>query len=135
MRMLTADLRQALRSVLRTPLFSGVVVLLLALGIGANTLIFTAVDALLLRPLPVAHPEQLLEFGIQASPTHVSYEQQYVFKRVLSERSKSFSDVFASWPMEMALGAGSRLESITGETVSGNYFTALGLSAALGRLL
>jgi predicted permease len=133
--MLAADLRQALRSVMRTPLFSGVVMLLLALGIGANTLIFTAVDALLLRPLPVARPEQLLQIGIQASPTHVSYEQTYVYKRVLAERARSFSAVFASWQMEMALGTGSRLENITGETVSGNYFAALGLKAAQGRLL
>src|SRR5271165_6513211 len=135
MRMLAADLRQSLRAVLKTPLFSGVVMLLLALGIGANTLIFTAVDALLLRPLAVARPEQLLRLGVQASPTHVSYEHPYLYKRFLAERSKSFSDVFASWQMEMALGADSRLESITGETVSGNYFTALGLKAAQGRLL
>lgn len=129
------DLRQALRSIARTPLFSGVVMLLLALGIGANTLIFTAVDALLLRPLAVARPEQLLQLGVQASPTHVSYDHPYLYKGFLAERSKPFSDVFASWQMEMALGAGSRLESITGETVSGNYFTALGLKAAQGRLL
>ncbi len=109
--------------------------LLIALGIGANTLIFTAVDALLLRPLAVTQPEQLLRLGVQASPTHVSYEHPYLYKRVLAERSKSFSDVFASWQMEMALGAGSRLESITGESVSGNYFTALGLRPAQGRLL
>src|SRR5208283_3393050 len=114
MRMLAADLRQSLRAVLKTPLFSGVVMLLLALGIGANTLIFTAVDALLLRPLAVARPEQLLRLGVQASPTHVSYEHPYLYKRFLAERSKSFSDVFASWQMEMALGADSRLESITG---------------------
>ena len=100
--MLAADFRQALRSVARTPLFSGVVVLLLALGIGANTLIFTAVDALLLRPLAVERPEQLLMLGVQASPTHVAYDHPYLFKRFLAERSKSFSDVFASWQMEMA---------------------------------
>ncbi len=133
--MLAADLRHALRSVARTPLFSGVVVLLLALGIGANTLIFTAVDALLLRPLAVERPEQLLMLGVQASPTHVFYQHAYLYRRFLADHSKSFSDVFASWQMEMALGADSRLESITGETVSGNYFTALGLKAAQGRLL
>jgi predicted permease len=132
---LAIDLRQALRSIVRTPLFSNVVMLLLALGIGANTLIFTAVDALLLRPLAVAKPDQLLRLGVQASPTHVSYEHPYLYKRFLAEHSKSFSDVFASWQMEMALGADSRLESITGETASGNYFTALGLKASRGRLL
>ena len=61
--MVALDIRQVLRSLARTPLFAGVVVLLLALGIGANALIFTAVNALLLRPLPVAHPEQLVRLG------------------------------------------------------------------------
>ena len=129
------DLRQALRSAVRTPLFAGVVILLLALGIGANTLIFTAVDALLLRPLAVAQPDRLLLLGEQTSPSHVSYNFPYLYQRVLCERSKSFSHVFASWQMEMAFGAGNRVESITGETVSGNYFTALGVKPAQGRLL
>lgn len=133
--MLAADFRQALRSIARTPLFAAIVVVLLALGIGANTLIFTAVDALLLRPLAVANPQQLVRLGVQASPSHVSYEHWYVYRRVLSERAKSFSDVFATWALEMALDAGNRMESITGETVSGNYFTALGLKPAQGRLL
>jgi predicted permease len=97
-------------------------------------LIFTAVDALLLRPLPVAHPDRIVRLGLPRSPTHISYEHPYVYARVLRERAHAFSDVFASWPVEMAFSSANRVESITGNIVSGNYFSALGLTPALGRL-
>lgn len=135
MRAMLLDLRQSIRGMVRAPLFTAGVVVLLALGIGANTLIFTTVDVLLLRPLGVAHPEQLAQFGVQLSPTYTDYVSPYLYGRMLRERAKSFSDVFVSWPMEMAFASGNQLESITGETVSGNYFSALGLSPQLGRLL
>src|ERR1035437_9675131 len=132
--MVALDIRQAIRSVRRTPLFAGVVVLLLSLGIGANALIFTAVSALLLRPLPVRHPEQIVRLGVQRSPAHTSYEHPYVYARVLRERAHAFFEVLASGPVVMAFSAGNRVQSITGNTVSGNYFSALGLTPARGRL-
>jgi hypothetical protein len=132
---LLLDFRQAVRGLLRMPLSAGALVLLLALGIGANALIFTAVDVLFLRPLPVSHPEELVRFGVQISPSYTYYEQPYLYGRILRERAQSFSDVFVSWPTEMSFSAGDRLESVTGETVSGNYFSSLGLTATLGRVL
>lgn len=132
--MIGLDIRQVVRSLRRMPLFAGVVVLLLALGIGANALIFTAVNALLLRPLPVPHPEQIVRLGVQRSPTFTSYEHPYLYARVLRKRTHALSEVFASWPAEMAFSSGNRVESITGNTVSGNYFSALGLTPALGGL-
>ena len=132
--MVARDIRQVLRSLARTPLFAGVVVLLLALGIGANTLIFTAVNVLLLRPLPVPHPEQIVRLGVRRSPIFISYGHSYVYARVLRERAHAFSEVLASWEVELALSWGNRVESITGNTISGNYFSALGLTPALGRL-
>jgi len=128
-------MRSALRSVLRTPFYSCVVAILLAIGIGANALIFTAVDVLLLRPLAVSHPEQLVRLGIVRSSTHNSYDHAYVYARVLRERAHSFSDVIASSSSEVAMAAGGQVEDITANAVSGNYFSALGLRAALGRLL
>jgi predicted permease len=135
MRQASIDLRHAFRSILRTPLFAAAIVVLLALGLGANTLIFTTVDRLLLRPLPVAKPDQLVRLGVRMSPTHVSYDHPYLYCSLLREGTKSFSDVFVSWPLEMALTFEDRSESILGETVSGNYFAALGLTPAAGRLL
>jgi ABC-type antimicrobial peptide transport system permease subunit len=135
MRLAMIDLRHAFRSIIRTPLFTAAVVVLLALGLGANTLIFTAVDALLLRPLPVAKPEQLVRLGVRMSSTHISYDHHYLYCSLLRESARSFSDVFASWPLEMALTSADHSESITGETVSGNYFAVLGLTPAEGRLL
>ena len=132
---LLLDFRQALRGIARAPLSAGTLVLLLALGIGASALIFTAVDVLLLRPLPVFHPEELVRFGVQLSPSYTYYEHPYLYSRILRQRARSFSDVFVSWPMEMSFSAGDRLVSITGETVSGNYFSSLGLTARLGRVL
>jgi predicted permease len=130
-------MRQAIRSIWRSPWFAGLVVALLALGIGANALIFSAVNALLLRPLPVRHAEQLVRLGVQRSPAHISYGHPYVYVRVLRERRGAFREVFSSWPEEMAFaggGPGGSVESITGNAVSGNYFSALGLRPALGRV-
>jgi hypothetical protein len=106
--MVAMEIRQAIRSIGRTPLFAGVVVLLLALGIGANALIFTAVDALLLRPLPVRHPEQIVRLGVQRSPTHTSYEHPYAYVRVLRERARAFSDVFACGMLAYSVGQRTR---------------------------
>jgi predicted permease len=132
--MLGLEIRQAIRSIAHAPLFTAVVVLLLALGIGVSALIFTAVDALLLRPLPIAHPERIVRLGVPRSPTHITYEHPYVYAQVLRERAHDFSGVFASWPVEMAFASAHRVQSITGNTVSGNYFSVLGLTPALGRL-
>lgn len=128
-------LPQTARSLWRAPLFTIVVVLLLAIGIGANTVIFTAVNALLLRPLPVSAPEQLLRMGVVRSPTLTSYDHPYLYAQSLRQHSRSFSYVFASWSVEMAYASGDSLRTVSGETVSGNYFEALGLRAAAGRLI
>jgi hypothetical protein len=79
------EFRQTVRGISRMPLSAAALVLLLALGIGANALIFTAVDVLLLRPLLVAHPEQLVRFGVQVSPVHTDYEHHYLYARILRE--------------------------------------------------
>lgn len=134
MNALLCDFRESIRSIVRSPFFAIILVLLLTLGVGANTLIFTAVDALLLRPLPVSHPEQLVRFGIQMSPTFTYYDQPYSFFHILREQGGVFSDVFSAWPMEMSFVSADHVRNVEGETVSGNYFSALGLKPTLGRL-
>jgi hypothetical protein len=126
MRQIVTDLRQAVRSLARTPWFTALVVALLALGIGANTLMFTAVDALLLRPVPVSRPEQLVRLGVQRSPAFTSYAHPYVYARVLREHARSFSEVFASASVDTAFSSENRVAGITAEAVSGSYFSACG---------
>ncbi|MCC6393344.1 MAG: ABC transporter permease [Bryobacterales bacterium] len=128
-------LKEQGRSLRREPLFTTFVVLLLAVGIGANTLIFTAVNALLLRPLPIAHPESLVRLGVSRSPALTSFDHPYLYARVVGSQAHSFSGVFSTWTVDIGLTSGNRIENMAGETVSGDYFAVLGLKAERGRLL
>ena len=121
-----------LRLIRRSSLFSASVVALLGLGIGASTLIFTAIDVFLLRPLPVLKPERLARLGVEASASHVSFDHSGVYARVLAERGRSFEAVFSFFPLDAAFVAGRHVESVTCEVVSDNYFAALGLRPERG---
>ena len=96
---LAADLRYALRSLRHTPVFTAVVVVTLALGIGANATIFSVVDATLLRPLPFREPERLLQFYLtipRAEPARVdSFYWSYPKFETLRARHRSFTHVAA----------------------------------------
>ena len=124
----------ALRSLRRSPWFAAGVVVLLGLGIGSSTLIFTAIDGLLLRPLPVARPERLVRLGVEASANHVTFDHSSIYAQVLAGRGRSFAAVFTYFPVDAAFAAGRYLETVTCEVVSDNYFTALGLTPRLGGL-
>jgi predicted permease len=130
-------LRYAVRSLGRNPAFSAVIVLLLAFGIGANTLIFTAVDVLLLRDLPVDHPEQL----VRMEEVHPSGFRSPIpefadfYRPLLSERARSFSEVFSAGDLDMSFQSAGRVENITAKVVSGNYYRALGAHPELGRTI
>lgn len=133
--MVPMDVKYAIRSILRAPFFTAAVIVLLAFGLGANAVIFTAVDTLLLRPLPVTKPEQLFHLGIRYSPTIVSFDSPYFYGSMTQSRTQSFSTVFGTWPWDTTLISGKHSENVSAETVSGNYFSSLGLSPATGRLL
>jgi putative ABC transport system permease protein len=132
------DLRYGARMLRRNPGFTGTVLLTLALGLGATTTVFTFVDALLLRPLPVMAPEQLHALGapgrdLNLNPSYFSYP----FYRRLREASPEFSGLIALMPTVSAnanFGAGDT-ERVRAEVVSGNYFTVLGVPPAVGRML
>jgi predicted permease len=130
-------LRYSLRSLARNPAFSAVIVLLLAFGIGANTLIFTAVDVLLLRDVPVDHPEQLVRLEDIHPNGFRSIQPSFPvnFQPLLKERAKSLQDIFFAIDDELALETSGRVESVTGQAVSGNYYAVLGVHPVLGRLI
>jgi predicted permease len=130
-------LRYSLRTLGRNPAFSAVIVLLLAFGIGANTLIFTAVDVLLLRDLPVDHPEQLVRMEEVHPSGFRSPIPQFpdYYRTVLQKRAKSFSEVFSAGDLDMSFQSAGRVENVTAKIVSGNYYRALGARAELGRTI
>ena len=134
-----ADLRYAARALARNPGFTAVVVLTLGLGVGANTAIFTLLDQVMLRPLPVAAPHELVLLdgpGPFSGRTENDQTFSYPMYRDLRDRSgDAFAEVLARYPANITLSLPERTELVSGELVSGNYFQALGLVPALGRLL
>jgi predicted permease len=145
---LAQDLRYAVRRLRRSPGFALVCVLTLALGIGANTAIFTLVDAVMLRSLPVANPAQLYRLGdnnnccmmtgTQNDGSFVLYS--YPLYQDLRDHTAEFSELAAFQPFLSDLsvrrnGTPGPAEPFNGELVSGNYFAMLGVTAFAGREL
>jgi hypothetical protein len=130
---LKLDLRLALRRLRQNPGFSAVAVLTLALGIGANTAIFSIVNAALLRPLPVAHATELISLnettGGSTVPTF-----SYPNFRDLRDRNTMLSGLAAYNFQPASLGLPGKSQRLWGYLVTGNYFQVLGVNAVRGRL-
>ncbi|HUJ50356.1 MAG TPA: ABC transporter permease [Bryobacteraceae bacterium] len=134
---LLQDLRYALRTFRKSPLFVTVALLSLAFGIGANTAIFTLVDQLLLRLLPVKDPRQLVLLwgrGPHYGSNNGRYRLSFPMYQDFSAHNQVFSGMFARWENSMNVSADGRTERVDGELVSGTYFPVLGVGAALGRV-
>jgi predicted permease len=131
------DLRFGVRMLLKHKGFTLVAVLSLALGIGANTAIFSLLDALLLKPLPVKQPEQLVVVNIAtpSQPGRGYSSFSYPVFREMREKNSVFSGMFARAGLQMSMSASGQTERVRGEVVSGNFFSVLGLNTQLGRLL
>jgi hypothetical protein len=121
---LLKDLRYALRTLRHNPLFVGVAVLTLGLGLGVNTTIFTFVNAMLLRPLPVERPEELV--AVYTSwETEAYATSSYADYLDLRDQNDVFSDLVAHDMAIASLQIDGTSELVIGELVSGNYFQAL----------
>jgi len=125
------DLRYGLRMLLKSPNITLTAVLTLALGIGANTAIFTLLDKVLIRPLPVEQPYQLVTFVEDASGAPAIFS--YPLYAELRDRNDVLSGVVAHDQKPFSLSDGSQSERVVGQIVSGNYFATLGVRPALGR--
>jgi len=127
------DVRYALRRAGRAPAFSVITILLMALGIGANTAIFSLIDAVMLRSLPVRHPEELVQVR---PPLNSKYGVLPVpVWEALRDREDMFSGAFA-WDQEsFNMAQGGQARNVDGLFVSGDYFTTLGVGPAAGRVL
>jgi len=137
---LVQDVRFGLRMLRKSPGFTAVAVATLALGIGANTAIFTVINALLLRSLPVQHPEQLVVVGNPSlvhsfgSGTPRTTLFSFPLYRELRDNNSVFSSLLASSNLkDLRINIDSGLENISGRLVTENYFQALGVNALLGR--
>ena len=132
----TRDLRFGCRQLLRSPGFTLTAVLTLALGLGANTAVFSLISALLLRPLPVPHPEQLsvLNYGTPASE-NMNYSFSFPVFRAIEKRHDIFasSAAFSQRPVQVR-GASGNI-NIDGAMVSGQFFSMLETPPLLGRYL
>src|SRR6187551_1857222 len=140
---LANDLGYAIRLLRRSPGFTTMAVASLALGIGANTAIFTLLNAVMVRPLPVGSPDELVTVGDPARPTALREGGpmldilSYPLYQRLRDQNRVSTDLLASGRagrIEMTADGGA-METVRGRLVSGNYFEVLGVSPRLGRAL
>src|ERR671929_2098464 len=152
MRTLWQDLRYGARMLARTPGVTAVAVLSLALGIGANTALFSVVDAVLLKKLPVKEPDRLVLFRWVSGPNFspgshhgnamrdesgrlVKSSFAYQTYARFREQPGPLSDVFAFGSVPLNVSADGRADVANGQAVSGNYYAALGVPALVGRAI
>jgi predicted permease len=135
---LLSDLRYALRGLRRSPLFTAVAVISMSFGIAANTAVFTLVDQVILRRLPVVRPEALVQvsapntesLGGGMDQTNLSYP---MFKDI-RDGNQVFDGVSCRMVTTMRVGYGGATEQVNGELVSGSFFPMLGVRPIIGRL-
>lgn len=140
---LLQDVRYALRQLAKSPVFTVTAVVTLALGIGANTAIYSLLDQVILRSLPVQRPEQLVMLSYtgsdrgRTSAYGGSSEDyfSYPMYRDIRDKNSVFNGVLATDQVQVGIQWHNQPELINGELVSGNYFEVLGIKPALGRLL
>ena len=130
------DIRYAARVLGKNPVFTAVAVVTLALGIGANTAIFTVLDQVLLRLLPVKQAQQLAllsmrgrHYGNNWGDNAISYPMYRDFQ----DHNEVFSGMFCRFPTSVSLTFGGKAERVDAELVSGTYFSVLGMTTVLGR--
>jgi predicted permease len=131
---LVRDVSFSARLLRKSPVFTTVAVLTLVLGVGANMAIFSMINGLLLRPLPVPHSEQLVVLRIDLDPGP-QYTLPAPFFRSIERRHEVFSDVFAFSRYRFQVRGRSGNEELAGEFVSGGFFSALQAAPLLGRTL
>jgi MacB-like periplasmic core domain len=132
---LLQDMRCGLRVLWKSPGFTIVAVLSLALGVGANTAIFSIVNAVLLRSLPFSHPDRLVKIvannqGVGAQDIGFSVPEL----DDLRTRAGVFEQVTVTWPTDVNLTGAERPQRLEAQAVSPHYFSMLGISAHIGRV-
>jgi len=137
MNSLWPDIRYAIRAMRRSPLFATVAIFSLALGIGANTAIFTLMDQIMLRPLPIKDPDQLVmlfQRGSHNGNNMGPRMHSYPIYQDIQQKAAPFSEVLCRRLVAASVSVDNQTERVQLELVSGNFFTMLGVRAAAGRV-
>src|SRR5882724_4102577 len=138
MERLLHDLRYGIRMLRRSPAFTFIALFSLALGIGANTAIFSMIDAMLLKLMPVKDPQQLALFTIARSEGDPSLSLTYPLVEKFQASKNVFTGVFATAGGARAhmtvSGEGGQVELVRQERVTGSFFTVLGINPGIGHL-
>jgi len=136
MQTLWQDLRFGARMLMKQPGFTLIAVLSLAVGIAANTAVFTVVNAMLFKPMPVREPERLVALYTRQPNSSFPNAFSYPDYKDYRDHNDVFSDLFLHDHQYLSLkNRDDKAELISGELVTGNYFTGLGVMPALGRVL
>ena len=131
------DVRYALRTLRKNPTFAITVILTLAFGIGANTAIFTLIDQILLRKLPVHAPQELVmlyQQGAHNGSNMGARAHSYPIYQDFQQKATPLAEVIARRLVAVSFAVDNHTERVDGEMVSGNYFSMLGVGAAAGRV-
>ena len=131
------DLRYALRILQRSPLFTAVAILSLALGIGANTAIFTLMDQVVLRKLPIKDPGRLVmlfQTGAHNGSNMGTRMHSYPIYQDIQKKAQPLAEVICRRLISVSMSADNQTERVDAEMVSGNFFSMLGVKPTLGRV-
>jgi putative ABC transport system permease protein len=136
MNSLWQDLRYGARMFIKAPGFTLIAVLSIAVGIAANTSVFTVVNAMLFKPMPVAEPERLVALYTREPNSSFPHAFSFPDYKDYRDHNDVFSDLFVHYHVSISLkNRDDKAELISGELVTGNYFAGLGVTPATGRLL
>ena len=133
------DLQYAGRLLRRNPVFAATALLSIALGIGASAAVFSLIDQVLLRRLPVSEPDRLVHFNWKGSTLSSAYGYNYLNSyplcRELQDQRQVFDGVICRHPATVSFSTGQQPQQVRAEIVSGSYFNVLGVQPRLGRLI
>ncbi|HXN53641.1 MAG TPA: ABC transporter permease [Candidatus Acidoferrum sp.] len=129
------DLRYAARTLRNSPGFTIIAIVTLGLGMAVNTTVFSVINGLLLRPLPVPHAEQIAVFAMQQTGTPGFQRFSYPDYQDIRQQTGGFSDIFGYRATLAGFTADGKGDHCVLSRVTSNYFSALGIQPALGRLI